>query len=108
PEDFIQINGFWNGETLLPQGVREPGGMLNLGYRRKLNDKLSFVGTVRDVFDNFGDEFAFDTPQFNERTERDFGGRVVYIGLTYTFGARQQQQQPPQFDFSSGSPPSGG
>ena len=106
PEDFLQIAGMWQGETLLAQGARESGGMVNLGYRRKLNETLAFQATVRDVFDEFGDVTTYDTPTFRDRTERHFGGRAAYIGLTWTFGSGPRRPQDPQFDFAA--PQSGG
>ena len=106
PEDFVQISGMWSGETLLAQGTREAGGMVNLGYRRKLTEQVSFQLTVRDVLDEFGDTTTYDTPLFRDRTERRFGGRAAYIGLTWTLGASPRRQQEPQFDFSA--PQTGG
>lgn len=100
PDDFVQLGGLYQGDQLLAQGVRESGGMLNLGYRRKLTDDLAFQLTVRDVLDDFGDVTAYDTPNFRDRTERTFGGRAWYVGLTWTFGGARRDQ-PPQFDFSA-------
>ena len=100
PDDFVQLGGLYQGDQLLAQGVRESGGMLNLGYRRKLTDDLAFQLTVRDVLDDFGDVTTYDTPNFRDRTERTFGGRAWYVGLTWTFGGARRDQ-PPQFDFSA-------
>ena len=105
-EDFVQIAGLWNGETLLAQGTREAGGMINLGYRRKLSETVALQMTVRDAFDQFGDVTTYDTPDFRDRTERHFGGRAAYIGLTWSLGGGPRRQQDPQFDFSA--PQSGG
>jgi len=106
PDDFVQLSGQWNGETLLAQGTREGGGVLNLGYRRKLSETVAFQMTVRDLLDELGDVTTYDTPQFRDRTERHFGGRAAYIGLTWTFGSGPRRQQDPQFDF--GAAPTGG
>ncbi len=105
PKDFLQIAAQWNGESLLAQGTRDGGGMVNLGYRRKLNETLAFQATVRDLFNQFGDLTTYDTPTFRERTERQFAGRAAYVGLTWTFGGGQRRQ-PEQFDF--GGAPTGG
>jgi outer membrane receptor protein involved in Fe transport len=105
-DDFLQISGLYQGDALLAQGVRESGGMLNLGYRRRLNDKLAFLVTVRDLLDDFGDTTVFETPDFRDRTERRFGGRAWYLGLTWSFGSGPRRDQPPQFDFSA--PQTGG
>jgi outer membrane receptor protein involved in Fe transport len=106
PEDFLQLSGFWQGETLLAQGKREAGGMLNVGYRRKIDDKWAFQATVRDLLDDFGDVTNSESATYMDRTERTFGGRAVFVGFTYTFGAGPKKEQPPQFDFSA--PPTGG
>ena len=105
PDDFVQIAGLWNGEALLAQGTRDGGGMINLGYRRKLTETVAFQLTVRDLLDQFGDVTTFDTPQFRDRTERHFGGRAGYVGLTWTFGSGPRRPQDPQFDF--GAPQTG-
>ncbi|KQY96492.1 TonB-dependent receptor domain-containing protein [Brevundimonas sp. Root1423] len=100
-EDFLQIAGVWQGDTLQAQGTRETEATINLGYRRKLTEKLAFQATVRDLFDNFGDVTTYETATFRDRTERTFGGRAWYVGLTYAFGAGPRRQQDPQFDFSA-------
>ncbi len=103
PEDFLQLSGLWQGDALTAQGQREAGGMLNLGYRRKLTEKLAFQLTARDLLDDFGDTTTTNTATFRDRTEREFGGRAVFIGLTWTFGATPKRERDPQFDFSAPS-----
>ncbi|MFT4954111.1 MAG: outer membrane receptor protein involved in Fe transport [Brevundimonas sp.] len=104
-EDFVQVSGFWQGETLLAQGTREAGGMLNIGYRRKLTDKLSLNITGRDVLNSFSNDTTFETPLFRERFQQDIRLRAFYIGLSYSFGSGPRRQ-PEQFDFSTA--PTGG
>lgn len=104
-DDFVQLSTVWTGEQLLAQGSRDASTLVNLGYRRKLTETLSFQLTVRDVLDNFGDRVSLETPNFRDRTERIFGGRSGFIGLTWTFGAGKKPQEP-TFDFSG--PQTGG
>lgn len=104
-KDFMQVSGFWQGETLLAQGTREAGGMLNIGYRRKLTDQLSLNVTGRDVLNSFSNDTVFETPLFRERFEQDIRLRAFYVGLTYSFGS-SPRRAPEQFDFSTG--PTGG
>jgi hypothetical protein len=85
-------------------GGREAGGMVNLGYRRKLNEQLSFNFTARDLFNTFNTTTIYETPQFRERSEQDIKLRAFYVGLTWNFGG--PRRQPEQFDFSTG--PTGG
>ena len=100
PQDFVQVSGLWTGDTVLAQGTREANALYNLGYRRKLSDKLSLQVTVRDVFDNFRNVTIVDTPDLYDRTEMLFGGRMAFIGLTWSFG--NGRPRPEQFDFSTG------
>jgi len=104
-KDFIQLSGFWQGETLLAQGTREAGGMLNIGYRRKLTDKLSLNITGRDILNSFNNDTVYETPLFRDRNEQEIKLRAFYIGLTWTLGSGPRRQ-PEQFDFSTG--PTGG
>lgn len=101
-DDFVQLSGIWTGEQLLAQGTRDATQLINLGYRRKLSDTLSLQLTVRDLLDESKDITEYDTPTFTDRTERIFGGRVAFIGLTWNFGGPSRQQDP-QFDFSAPS-----
>ena len=102
PEDFVQVSGFWQGEQLLAQGTRESGGMLNIGYRRKLSETLSFQFTGRDILNSFSNETVFETPLFRERSEQNVSLRAFYVGLTWSLGSGPRRQ-PEQFDFSGTS-----
>jgi outer membrane receptor protein involved in Fe transport len=102
-KDNLQISGFLSGKSLRPPGYRAPSGMINLGYRHKFNDRLSFVATVRDVLGNFGEAIVYETPAFRDRVERRFGGRVVFVGLTYTLAAATRERRDPAFDFEAGT-----
>lgn len=99
-DDFVQLTGIWTGEQLLAQGTREASTLVNLGYRRKLTETLALQLTIRDLFDDSTDITAYDTALFTERTERVFGGRIGFIGLTWNFGGPARPQDP-QFDFSA-------
>lgn len=103
-EDFLQVSGIWGGEQLLAQGSREQSTLVNLGYRRKLNDSWSLNVTVRDAFDDFGSTTTITTPTFTDRADQVFGGRAAFIGLTWNFGGGQRR--PEQFDFTA--PTTGG
>jgi len=103
PADFVQVSSVWTGDQLLAQGRREQATVVNVGYRRKLNDTWSLQATVRDVFDEAGSTTVIDTPTFRDRSFQSQYGRGAYIGLTWSFGGGQRR--PEQFDFSA---PAGG
>ncbi|MGR4864143.1 TonB-dependent receptor domain-containing protein [Caulobacter sp. LARHSG274] len=104
-KDFFQLNGFTSGERLTPQGHREPIQLLNLGYRRKVSDKLNLLVTVMDAADSFKDVQVIDTPALRERVERTASVRAVFVGFTYSFGGGRAKD--PGFDFGSGATPGG-
>lgn len=101
PKDFLQLNGFTSGKRLTPQGYREPISLLNLGYRRKVSDKLNFVVTANDVLDSFQDNTVLDTPVLSQRVERRGKVRAVFFGFTYSLGGGKAR--PEQFDFGTGA-----
>ncbi|MDR7116287.1 TonB-dependent receptor domain-containing protein [Caulobacter sp. BE254] len=101
PKDFLQLNGFTSGKRLTPQGYREPLSMLNLGYRRKVSDKLNFVVTANDVLKSFKDDSVLDTPVLRQRVERRVAVRAVFFGFTYALGGGKAR--PEQFDFGGGA-----
>jgi outer membrane receptor protein involved in Fe transport len=107
PNDFFQINGAMNGEQLQAQGVRKASGMLNLGYRRKVSEQLSFVVTAQNVLDSFKEEVVLDTPTLRERSERNFMPPALFVGFTWSFGDvsnNNRRQREPGFEFEQAAP----
>jgi outer membrane receptor protein involved in Fe transport len=102
PKDFFQINGFSSGKRITPQGHREPTQLINLGYRRKVTDKLNFVVTVNDVTNSFEDTVVTDTPLLRDTTRRTAKVRAAFFGFSYSFGGGKPR--PEQFDFGGGGP----
>lgn len=100
PKDFFQLNGFYSGKQLLPQGYRLSGGVLNLGYRRKVNERLSLLVTGQDVLETAKQKVIFETPTLRDRVTQTGTGRIVLFGLTYNLGAQGGRRRPePSFEF---------
>jgi len=100
PNDFFQLNANFAGRQLLPQGYRESGPVLNFGYRRKVNDRLSLLVTAQDVLDSARQETVFDTPNLRDRIEQRGTGRIVFFGISYNLrGTTGRQRQEPGFEF---------
>lgn len=102
-KDFVQLNGFLNGERLTPQGYRKASGMLNVGYRHKLNDRLSLMVTGQDVLSTFKDVLVLETPALRSRAVRRGNVRGVFVGFNWTFGGQGQKPREPAFDFGGPS-----
>lgn len=101
--DFLQVQGFLNGKVLLSQGYRKPQGGVNLGYRRKFDDRLSGVVTVQDALGTVGFATVINTPLYREVNDVDVKQRAIFVGLTYTFGGGRARD--PGFDFGQGGGP---
>jgi outer membrane receptor protein involved in Fe transport len=101
--DLVQLNGFVNGRRLTPQGVAEPAAGFDLGYRRRLGDKLFLLVTLQDIFNSFRIAQRNHTPILTERSKTDFDVRQARIGLTWTFGGGRQRD--PGFEFQTGGGP---
>ena len=103
PKDFFQLNAFYSGKQLLPQGHRRSGGVLNLGYRRKIHDRLSFLVTGQNVLDTASQVTVFETPTIRDRFTQRGTGRIVLLGLSYNLGSQGERRRPePAFDFQQG------
>lgn len=105
-KDFVQISGNYQGKTLIPQGYRLGGGIVNIGYRRKIDDKLSLLVTGQNIFDSARQEVVINTPAFEDHLKFKVRGRALLFGLAYNFGqGTNRRPQPQGFDFdpSAGS-----
>jgi outer membrane receptor protein involved in Fe transport len=108
-KDFFQLNGNYSGRQLIAQGYREPGGILNLGYRRKFDDRYSLTVTAQNVLDSARQVTVIDTPLLRDRIEQSGMGPIVMLGLTINLGSQTGRRRPePAFDFDQGAGPSGG
>jgi outer membrane receptor protein involved in Fe transport len=102
-KDFLQLNGFMNGERLSPQGYLRPQYGVNLGYRHKFSDQLSAVVTVQDAFSTIKFKGVIDTPTLRDVQVYNPQTRGVFVGFTYTFGGGKARE--PTFDFGPGGAP---
>ncbi|MFZ5670254.1 MAG: TonB-dependent receptor domain-containing protein [Pseudomonadota bacterium] len=99
--DLVQINAVANGKYLLAQGYIEPSYTLNLGYRRKLDDRWFLTVTAADVLDSQESRIVTDAPGVRGVTVRKGSTRGLFVGLRYRFGAGKPQRDP-GFDYGSG------
>ena len=102
-KDFFQLSAVYSGKQLLPQGYRRSGGILNLGYRRKVDDRLSLLLTGQNVLDSARQVTVFETPTIRDRFTQKGTGRIVLLGLVYNLGGQSGRKKPePGFDFPQG------
>ncbi len=102
-KDFFQLNAVYNGKQLLPQGFRRSNGVLNLGYRRKIDDRLSLLITGQNVLDSARQVILFESPTLRDRVAQSGPGRIVLVGINWTIGGQtNRRRQEPGFDFQQG------
>jgi outer membrane receptor protein involved in Fe transport len=93
-DDSAQITVTRTDKRLTPQGYVSAINIVNLGYKRQLISDLTAVMTVSDIFD--GQRFRrFSTsPAFTQEYQRITRGRILYVGLVYSFGSSKKDKQP--------------
>ncbi len=88
--DRFQLSLNRNGKRLTAQGYVLPVTTVNAGFRHQIRGNLAFVATVSDLFNGQRFRRVFDTPTFAGVYERRQTGRVVFAGLSWTFGGAKK------------------
>ena len=102
PIDLFQVNAVANGKSITAQGFTEPSYSVNLGYRRKLDDRWFLTVTATDVFDSLESRIVTDSPDVSGTYVRKGSTRGLFVGLRYRFGAAKPQRDP-AFDYNAGA-----
>lgn len=93
PDDVVQFSANYSGKRLLPQGYRDPTFTASAGFRHSFNAGLSAVFTVNNLLDSFQYNTVWDSAGVREVNKRDQPGRVIFLGLVYTFGGSSQKAE---------------
>ena len=91
--DSAQITCTRTDKRLTPQGSISAINIVNLGYKHAWNRDLSLIATVSDVFNGQRYQRFAVTPTFTQVYGRSVEGRVLYVGLVYSFGAQKKDKQ---------------
>jgi outer membrane receptor protein involved in Fe transport len=102
PKDYFQLNAVYTGKQLLPQGYRSSSGILNLGYRRKFNERLSGLVTAQNVLDTARQVTLFESPTLRDQIRQHGAGRILLVGLAWNIGGASKKRPEPGFDFQQG------
>lgn len=99
-DDLLQFNLVVRARRLTPQGYGLPYGRLNLGYRRKINDRLFLVASMRDVFKTGWRVKDFiDQPGLIQRGEYVYDPHRITVGFSYALGGKAKKA--PSLDYGS-------
>ena len=93
-DDSAQITLSRTDKRLTPQGYIAAINLVNLGYKRALNSDLSAVATVSDIFNGQRFQRFATTLTYTQEYQRTVRGRILYLGLVYSFGAGKKDKQP--------------
>jgi outer membrane receptor protein involved in Fe transport len=99
--DSVQLIVTRSDKRLTPQGYISAINIVNLGYRRQMKPDLTGIVTVSDVFNGQRFERFESAPTFTGDYLRTVRGRVLYVGLIYSFGSTKQDKQP-SFEYDQG------
>jgi outer membrane receptor protein involved in Fe transport len=106
--DMLQFNASVGPRRLIAQGFILPNYAVNLGWRHKLNDRLTATVTVQDLLASNKFQRRLDTPTFVERFDGLNVSRAVFFRLDYRFGGSSAKAaKDPGFEYEN-SPPAAG
>jgi outer membrane receptor protein involved in Fe transport len=88
-------------KRLTPQGYVSAINIVNLGYRLQMEPDLTAIITLSDVFNGQHFERFESTPTFTGDYLRTVRGRVLYVGLIYSFGSTKKDK-PANFEYDQG------
>jgi len=106
PDDMVQLNAIVNGRRLIAQGVLEPVFTLNLGWRHKLNDRITATLTAQDVAGTNRFHRRLDTPALVDRFDFEPVARSITLRLDYRFGGgAAKAAKDPGFEYENAGGP---
>ena len=99
---MMQITSNYVSEKLTPQGKRLPSFVMNLGLRQEfLKKKASFLFTVSDLFNTLNNNSILDTPELYQKIIRKRSVRMIYAGISYTFGKQNKKSKENMLKFDN-------
>jgi outer membrane receptor protein involved in Fe transport len=99
--DSVQLIVTRTDKRLTPQGYVSAINIVNVGYKRQMKPDLTGIVTVSDVFNGQRFDRFESTPTFTGDYRRTVRGRVLYVGLIYSFGSTKKDKQP-NFEYDQG------
>jgi hypothetical protein len=90
----VQVAVTRTDKRLTPQGYLSAINIVNVGYKHQVKPDLTAIVTVSDVFNGQRNERFESTPTFSGDYLRFVRGRVLYLGLIYSFGSTKKDKQP--------------
>jgi hypothetical protein len=100
---MVQLNSNYNAARLTPQGENASSYVVNIGLRQELfENSLSLVLTVADIFKSLKRETTINAIDFTGWLNQKRDSRVIYFGLTYTFGKPPKKAKDESLKYDNG------
>ena len=91
---MMQLTSNYISEKLTPQGRQLQSFVLNMGFRQEfLKKKAAFLFTVSDVFNSLRNNSVVDTPELYQKVIRRRSARMIYAGISYSFGKQLKKSK---------------
>jgi outer membrane receptor protein involved in Fe transport len=100
-DDSAQLIVTRTDKRLTPQGYVSAINIVNVGYKRQIKPDLTGIVTVSDLFNGQRFERFESTPTFTGDYLRTVRGRVLYVGLIYSFGSTKKEKEA-NFEYDQG------
>ncbi len=92
PDDQFQLSANYTAKRFSAQGYTLPGYYANFAYRHNFSKVLSGVLTVSNLFDSNKNKTVLTTG-VQEVSIRRQPGRIIFVGLTYSLGKADQDEE---------------
>ena len=92
PADLVQFNTNYASKQRFAQGYTKPTLSGDLGIKHRFDGGLAAVLSVNNLFDSWKSDTVLDTPGLHQTGQFSARGRIVYVGLVYTFGGAKDTQ----------------
>ena len=92
--DSAQITVTRTDKRLTPQGYVAAINIVNLGYKHQFSPPVTAVATVTDIGNGQKLHRYSASPAFTQDYRRTVVGRILYVGIVYSFGYTNKEPQP--------------
>jgi outer membrane receptor protein involved in Fe transport len=92
--NVLQLTVNRTDKRLTPQGYISAINIVNLGYKYQITNALKATATLYDLFNGQRVHRFFSATTFTEDYQRRYLGRLLYVGLVYSFGLPNKSKEP--------------
>ncbi len=100
---MVQLNARFRGATLMPQGRRDADCRINIGMKYDIPScNLSLLASVTDLLDTYRKSYTLNTPELKQKVDRRRNPRIIYVGISWQFGAGKGKKHQAEVEYDEG------